>query len=574
MSDDSTSPAPEHRTLGMRILRAGAAVGIAHVCLKLALVLQVMVLSWYLPAGTYDVVYAFAFEGCLFSLFLIGEEVIGPSFLPVFMREKDERGEPAAWAFANVILTAHFLLLVLAVLGIVLFPSAVVRLFTAWSAENEPEKFELARRSLVWLAPALVGLSLASTTYMILNGYKRFFLAAFGDASWKICVLIAVGLGMGVFGVGIRSLIFGLLVGSAAKLFTHLVGLVRELRHFRPSLRLSNPAVRAMMVLMLPLVAGIILAKVRDVYNNVTILSHLHAEGLLQANSLGRKLYSSVGWLVPYALSIAMFPFFCELVDRNDVKKLGEVLTHSARLLLAVFIPFALVCLVMAYPISSFLFQAGRFGPEMVSRTAVSTACYTLVLPAFAVEYLLMQAFFANRRMVSITVVGVIFSVLTVAISYVGIKVCGATGLAALAVVALGMTVARTLKVVTLVVVLRRFVPAFPWRETAGILVKATLTGAVAAGACAACDYGFTHAISAGAGKSIMLLRLAADGAAAAAGFAAGALIFRLREPAEMLRWAAAKLRGRRPQAPLGEKPADGAETCRKDSKTRKDSNP
>jgi peptidoglycan biosynthesis protein MviN/MurJ (putative lipid II flippase) len=42
----------------------------------------------YLPQATFDVVYAFAFENCIFMLFLIGEEVLGPAFLPVFMRER------------------------------------------------------------------------------------------------------------------------------------------------------------------------------------------------------------------------------------------------------------------------------------------------------------------------------------------------------------------------------------------------------------------------------------------------------------------------------------------------------
>jgi hypothetical protein len=38
------------------------------------------------------------------------------------------------------------------------------------------------------LGPAVIGLSLGSTTYVLLNGYKRFFLAAFGDAVWKFAV--------------------------------------------------------------------------------------------------------------------------------------------------------------------------------------------------------------------------------------------------------------------------------------------------------------------------------------------------------------------------------------------------
>ena len=59
------------------------------------------------------------------------------------------------------------------------FPDRVIGLLTAWDATGAASKVSLARTALVWLAPALIGLSLGSTTYMLLNGYKRFFLAAF-----------------------------------------------------------------------------------------------------------------------------------------------------------------------------------------------------------------------------------------------------------------------------------------------------------------------------------------------------------------------------------------------------------
>jgi putative peptidoglycan lipid II flippase len=535
----------QHRKhIADRILRASTAIAVAHVCFKLIGLPLVMVLGRYVDKGVLDAVYVGAFEGCIFTVFLIGEEVIGPAFLPVFMREMDTRGKDAAWTFANTVVTVQFMLLLAIVGGMVAFPELFIRLVTSWSSDADPDKFALACDSLTMMAPALLCLSLGSTTYMILNGHKRFFLAAFGDASWKIVTLLSVLVGMGFLGLNWRALVFGIVFGSFAKLGTHLLGLLRELREFRIRLSLANPAVRAMLLLMMPLIAGIIFAKVRDVFNNQYILSYVQTEGLMTANSFGRKLYTALGWLVPYTISIAMFPFFCELVDRNDRAHLGELLTHSGRMLLAVFIPFSIACLVFSRPLTSLLFEGGEFGATMTSWTSVSMACYTLVLPAYALEYLLIQAFFANRKMISVTLIGMGCSAFSVVASFVGIRLLGATDLAALMVVACGFVASRTLKTTLLVAVLKPIMPLFPTPQTLLMLAKSILVGAVAAGLCLAVDTAFLKYVSDEPSKTLTAIRLVANGAACGAGFLAGILLFRLREPWEMVQWGLRKVKG------------------------------
>ena len=93
--------------IGRRILRASIVVVVAHALFKLAGLIQLMVLGRCIDAATFEAVYATAFEGWLFSIFLIGEEVIGPAFLPVFMGEMDTRDENAAWSFSNTVLSVQ-----------------------------------------------------------------------------------------------------------------------------------------------------------------------------------------------------------------------------------------------------------------------------------------------------------------------------------------------------------------------------------------------------------------------------------------------------------------------------------
>lgn len=549
METETAKPRAKTHSIGDRIVRAGIVVGFAHLLFKLAGLIQVMAMARYVDPGTYEVIYTVAFEVCVFTFFLVGEEVIGPAFLPVFMRELDTRSEKAAWHFANTVLTIHFLVLGVCVAAMMLFPGMFVKLWTAWNMQNSPERFLLATRSLRWLAPSLLCLSLGSTTYMLLNGYKRFFLAALGDASWKFCVFGCVLLGMGWLGVDHRALIVGLVIGSVAKLATHLIGLGRELRMVRVAFAWRSPAVKAMLLLMMPLIAGILVAKVRDNFNNVSVLSHLATEGLMQANSLGRKLYQPIGWLVPYALSIAMFPFFCELVDRNDHEQIGAIMTNSGRMLLSVFIPLAMVCAVLSRPITALLFHGGKFGPQNVAWTSVSMACYTLVLPATALEYLLMQAFFANRRMVSVTVVGIVFSFLSMGISYLAVVTFGLSGGVALAAVAGGFSFSRALKSTALIVLLRRFTPCFPVSATAGFLLRSLLVGGLSAGGALLARRGFEAYVSDSLHRVALLGQLATAGAGAAIGFVIGVMVLRVHEPRDMLSWALRKLHDRQTTA-------------------------
>jgi putative peptidoglycan lipid II flippase len=506
-----------------------------------------------LAPSTYDVTYAFAFEGCIFSLFLIGEEVIGPAMMPIFMRELDDRGPAAAWRFAGTVLTLQLLVLAPVVAGLMLAPEWVVRIWTAWSPAHRPDLFEQGCRSVRSLAPALIGLSVGSTTYVLLNGHKRFFLAAFGDAVWKFAAAGALLAGVAWLG-GAEALIWGLVAGSVLKVGTHLVGLRDQAGRLRPGFAFGDPAMRRLYWLALPLLAGIVFAKVRDVVNNVYVLSEIDTAGLMQANSMGRKLQGTIHFLVPYAFSIAVFPFLCELVDRRDHAQLGEVVTRSGRMLLALFVPAVAVIAVLAGPLTALLFQGGRFDEPAVQRTAVSTALYTLALPAAAIEALVMQAFFAHRRMVAITAVGILFSSLSMALSGAGLWLFRGSPLLLLGAIAGGFALTRTLKSLVLVRMLRSSAPgAFPPAETFGFLARlilaAVLMAAVAWLAAGAAPRAAALAGVPLAGRLLDLLRLG-TGAAAAMVVGAGACVgLRIHEPFELAGWALARLRARQRKA-------------------------
>jgi peptidoglycan biosynthesis protein MviN/MurJ (putative lipid II flippase) len=211
-----TETAPR-KSLARRVMRAGIAVGIAHLLFKLAGIVQAWAMARYLPAEVYDASYVVAFEGVIFSLFLIGEESLAPACLPTFMSELDNVGERAAWRFASTLLVLQGLVLLAVVAVLVAFPGWITRIWTHWSEATHPEAFTLAASSVRRMAPGLIGLSLGSTTYVLLNAYKRFFLAAAGDALWKFVVAGALIAGTGAAGAGGRGADLGHRRGQRAE---------------------------------------------------------------------------------------------------------------------------------------------------------------------------------------------------------------------------------------------------------------------------------------------------------------------------------------------------------------------
>lgn len=469
------------KSIADRIIQASFIVGLAHIFLKFIGLIQIKFATQYLDSGQYEAIMVVAFTGVINSLFLIGEEVIRPSFLTIFLREKEEKSEKAAWEYGSVVLSFQSILLLAVVLSIICFPDFYIHLFTKWRFEENAQRYNMLRSSLQILAPMLFFMSLGSTTYVMLNGYKKFFIAAFGDTSTKICIIIGLFFGMGIFGLDYRAFFAGLLIGSVAKLVTHCIGFGKKLLFFRPSLNWKNPAFRAMLLVMLPLVAGTVFAKVRDNFNNIYVLTHINEQGVLMANDLGRRLFFSIQWLVPMSLQIALFPFLCELASKNDKEKLGEILGTSSRMLLSIFMPAALCLSILAMPISVFIFYGGKTGLEMATWAGISTACYILVLPASAIESVLMQGYFAEQKTLAVTVIGLFTSSLNVFLSYIFIVHYQFDALYGLVAVALSFVFARFLKSTILAIYMQRNTPMFKSRELMTFLAKMILLTVITA---------------------------------------------------------------------------------------------
>ncbi|MBP5639755.1 MAG: hypothetical protein J6X55_09775, partial [Victivallales bacterium] len=273
---------------------------------------------------------------------------------------------------------------------------------------------------------------------------------------------------------------------------------------------------------------------------------------VVKANSLGRKLFTTIQWLVPYALQIALFPFLCELVNKNDRKELGKVIGNACKLLLSVFIPVSAAIIVIGVPLTVLIFVGGQTNVEVASMAGMSTVCYSLVLPVAAIECVLMQGAFADQKTVAVTAIGIFSSMLSVIFSYIVIVCIGVDARGALLVVSLGFVFSRFIKSVMLILHLRRSTPMFEFKETAIFLAKTCVLALLVVGAAWLASRGMDVVLPSGLSTALsttgdsalqnvsrirLALNIMAASVAAFAAFAAGSLLLKLKEPQMMFQW-------------------------------------
>jgi len=459
---DEAFPMATQKSWRDRILRAALLVVLAHILVKFISLAQNHYLGRFFDETERDVFVA-TFKFIFLTIFLVGEESFGPVFLPAFMRFKEQDGEREAWRFASVMFNGYFVALVGIALVLIFMPSLATDICTQWGPENAAE-LSLAHRLIPLMAPGLVGMGLGSLTYLLLNSRESFFWAAAGDVVVKVGIVIGI-LSAGVLmkrtdmspATGLALVMIGVAAGGTCKLLTHIVALGAERKRWRLTLRCKGVHLKYFAVLVLPMLVGIIFAKVRDVFNHLWILSEF--KGLITANAFGKTIADSVHFLVPYAVSIALLPYFCMLAEGSNASKFAEILRNSTRAMLFVFVPLSLALVVVSFPLTRGFYEAGKFTAEHVRPTATANACYVLGLSFAAVESVLMQAFFSKRSVWTPAIIGMFCSSLSMALSFMGIKVLGVAPVYVVPVVACGFVLSRFVKVLLLGWLFNRVVP-------------------------------------------------------------------------------------------------------------------
>ncbi len=331
----------------------------------------------------------------LFDLLVGG--MVNSALVPVFSDYASKKDKSELWAVLSMVLSAATMLLTLVVLVVELFTPGIAMIIGAGNFED-PALFDISVRLMRLATPAVFFMSIASILTGVLYALKRFAVPAFMGAVLNGTIVITALLNPDK----IQSLVWGLLIGSFLQIILQLIPL-RNAR-LRWNLNLQHPAIRRILKLYAPIVAGLIITQISIAlsYNLATRTGDESVSYMRFATTL----YQFPLGLVVTALSVAILPTLSRQAVDN-IPAFKQTLADGLRLVLTLIFPATAGLLALAIPIVALLFERGEFTPSDTQITAQVLHVYLIGLPFAAIDQMLVFASYARKDTLRPAVVGV-----------------------------------------------------------------------------------------------------------------------------------------------------------------------
>ncbi len=319
--------------------------------------------------------------------------VLVPVFSAYAAARRDE-----LWRAASVVLSAAAALTGLLAMGVFALAPQIA---DALAQGLGPEGVAIVARSLRFIAPAVMAFAMAGILTGLLFALERFTLPAASGALYN-AALIATVL-MLRDRLGVYALPLGVAIGGIVQVLILAPGL-RDAR-LRPALAIRHPVLRRVIVLYLPIGAGLLVSQLQVGID--TRLASLAGDSAFSWMRYATTLIQFPHGLVAVAISLAILPRLSATHARLEAAAFARILARAVRVVLALSLPAAVGLAVLSTPVVGAVFQRGAFTePDRVA-VSIAVCAYLAGLPFAAVDWPLNYAFYARQNTITPAVVGV-----------------------------------------------------------------------------------------------------------------------------------------------------------------------
>ena len=499
LPDTPPPPPAEEVGQGRRIARSTAVFSLATAVSRALGLLREMVSAYYFGVAGRINAFTVAIQVPNLIRALVADAALSGAFVPVFS-ELLERGEKArAWRVASTLFWLTLLVLGGVTALFILLAPLLMRPF------GEPGgDFDLAVGLSRVLFPIVVLLGLSGIVVGVLNTYHHFALPALAPVAWNL--VIVLGLVLGVPRIDDENaelyLYAGVVVlGTLVQLLLPIPWLRRLDGRLTMAIDWRDPAVRRVLVLMLPVTLTIGLVNVNFLVDTVFASRLLDPQLAPTAIDKAFRLYMLPQGIFAVAVTTVLFPTLARLAARSDEAGLRRALDNGIRQIAFLLVPAGLVSIVLADPIVRLVYERGEFTPDNTTLVADCLQAFSIGLVFNGWMLILNRSFYAVQTNWTPTVI---------ALGAVGLNAALNAAFYRLGIWGIPLATASVNVVasVALLVMMRRRIGLEHIGQTVGIVARIVVAGVLAAGAGFLVWYG----LDAGIGRSLgaQLVSLAA----------------------------------------------------------------
>ena len=328
---------------------------------------------------------------------LFAENALSAAFVPVLTAQK-KKGREAENVFASNILNTLLVIVgALSILGII-FSRTLVKI-VAFGFEKIPGKIELTGNLTAVMFPFMLFIALAAWAMSFLNTESSFFIPSFAPSLFNIFSIVTP---LALFGYLTRrginpiyGMALGVTVGGLMQLGVQIPRVFR--RGFRYKLHLSfrDPEFRKVMALFVPVAIGLSGERI-NVFVNTQLVSLLKEGSISWLNYAFRIMHLPLG-LFGIAVGTVALPAFSRLVADGAREQIPRALFDSLKMVLLLTIPTSALIAFLSTPLTSLIYEHGRFKPSDTAATASILVLYMLGVPFVSALRNVAGVFYACR---------------------------------------------------------------------------------------------------------------------------------------------------------------------------------
>lgn len=402
-------------------------MALATVCAKLlGLVRDVLSAAAY-GTGTEAIAYETASRLPIMLFDFVIGGVVTAAFIPVFSELLVSKGKDKAMKFAADYFNMVFsVTLLISVLGEIFAPALVHLLAPDIPAEAASLAVPLTR--IMFPMVIFAGTAFCFVGVLQCMGHFRLpsIISLFSNGA-IVFYLLFLEESFGVYGLAVS-----MLVGWGLQAGVQLPTAIKLGFRIKPGVRFFTPEVRGAAASFVPLLMASWLLPVISVINT-RFASGIEQGRAVTAVGYANRFYIIIVGVFSFIATNLLFPKLSRASAGGDDKGAKRLTASSMKLLLAVVLPVAAGCFVLAYPIIELIFVNGDFTADDARLTAEALKWFCLGMPAMAVNEVLQKLFFSRKQVRAPMITSVIGCVLDLLLVYVLSDAFGVAGIAAAA---------------------------------------------------------------------------------------------------------------------------------------------
>ena len=356
-----------------------------------------MVLAYFMGASALADAFVVAFK--LPNLFrsLFAEGALTSAFVPLFSQKLVSEGKKRSIFFAA---QAMMMLAVIVGLLVVLFelfmPYVVAVLAPGF--HNDAGKIELATELCRITFPFLLLISIVSFQGGILNSFEKFAAPAAAPIILNLTMILSAFVFVPFMPTAAHGFALGITVAGVLEMLWLHIFLRRAGVTLHPYIHLMkimhNPEIKTLFKRIAPGVVGAGIYQINMAVD--TILVSLAGAGAISWLYYANRLQQLPLGVVGAAISVALLPILSKYLKAGDIDNARTTQDKAVEYGLLLSLPAAVLLIILAEPIVTFLFRHGRFSAVDATQTAHAVVAYSVGLPCYVMTKALMPNFFAR----------------------------------------------------------------------------------------------------------------------------------------------------------------------------------